>query len=123
MNDNNPKPAPTADDLQAYLNALTAMHDALYQAYPVATDEGQSAIFEISYKVSKMITALNQAGIAADTAQLGALAPNIDAVNQQLQNAQKQINTWINEVGIAKTVVGALDAAVNLGVSIYSKIP
>jgi hypothetical protein len=123
MNDNDPKPAPTAADLQAYSDALTALHDALYQAYSQATDEGQNIIFEISYKVSKVITAVNQAGIAADTAQLAALAPNIDAANQQLQNAQKLVNNWINDVGIAKTVVGALDTAVNLGVSIYGKIP
>jgi len=88
----------------------------------MTTDEGQDVIFELSYKVSKIITALNQAGIAANTAQLVALAPNIDAVNQQLQNAQNQVSSWINDVGIAKTVAGALDTAVNLGISIYGKI-
>jgi|SRR5580658_363712 cobalamin biosynthesis Mg chelatase CobN len=108
-------------NLTAYHDAIQALFNLLNQAFNSAPNlDAEIAINNVADAVSELLTQLNQAGLAADTAQLEALQPGVEAVNAQLVAAQAQVNNWVKDVGTAAQLAGLMAKAVQLAGTVFT---
>jgi methionine synthase II (cobalamin-independent) len=108
-------------NLPAYHDAMQALFNLLNQAFNSAPNlDAEIAIDNVADAVSDVLTQLNQAGLAADTAQLEALQPSVEAVNAQLAAAQAQVNNWVKDAGNAAQIVGLMAKAVQLAGTVFA---
>ena len=108
-------------NLTAYQGGMQQLLNLLNQAYNSAPNlDAEIAIDNLADAVSAVLTQLNEEGLAADTAQLQALQPSVNAVNAQLVAAQAQVNNWVKDVGTAAEIAGVMAKAVQLAGTVFT---
>jgi len=107
--------------LAAYHDVMQQLLNLLKQAYNGAPNlDAEIAINNVADAVSAILTQLNQQGLADDTAQLQALQTSVNEINAQLVAAQKQVNTWVKDLGAAAQIAGIMDKAVQLAGTVFT---
>ena len=98
-----PGPPPTAQDLSdAYSALLGDLNDAYWAASSL---EVKDQLYGIIEAVTSLITQLVAADLASRDAAYAALVAQVAAVNKKLDVLQQQINSMINRINTAATIV------------------
>src|SRR5487761_1726872 len=96
-------PQPTAQDLS---NAYSALLGDVNDAYWAASNlEVKDQLYGIIEAVTSLITQLVATDLASRDAAYAALVAQVAAVNKKLDALQQQINSMINRINTAATIV------------------
>jgi 23S rRNA maturation-related 3'-5' exoribonuclease YhaM len=100
--------------LTDFQTSLQQLYDKLNGDFWNADDATVAGVNALANAVNDALTALNQAGIAQDDATLQTIQAQVTAINQQLQDAQKEIAKWVKDMGYADLIAKILDGAIQL---------
>jgi hypothetical protein len=107
-------------NLTVYQNAMQQLRNLLNQSCDnAAGTDAANKLNGLANDVDGILTTLNQAGIAANTAQLLAIQPNVAAVNTKIAAVQAQLNNLVKDIGLAGQIAGVMDKAVQLAGKVF----
>ncbi len=103
---------PPPGDAQAYYQQL---FDSLKQAYLAAnTIEAKDQIFDTRETVFEILTAITQAKLDGNTAQIEALSDTIEKNNDDLEKLQACIGKIVTDTQIAANVINSISHVLSL---------
>ena len=85
------------------------MYDLLKSAYWESSDlDSKDLIYGTQQAIGDIITALDEADIAALTQQFVTLKPKIDATNKALAQIKDEVNQITKNIGTASTLIASI---------------
>jgi len=97
------------------VEAYQGLYDELGELRWKLTDPDDiERIKEVRDQIYDVLSKLNKAQIADNTAAYAALQPDIDDCNQQLEEVQNDINTIVKNITIAANVTSAISRVIGI---------
>jgi hypothetical protein len=96
-------------------DAYQAAYDALGEAYWDATDiNSKDLVYGAQQEIGRILAALNEQQLAANTALFTQLAPKIKDINTALAQIQSSITAITKNIKTAATVISAISKVLTL---------
>jgi hypothetical protein len=95
--------------------AYQAAYDALGKAYWEASDiDSKDLVYGAQQAIGDILTAIDEQQLATNTALFVQLTPKIKAINQTLQNIEKQITQITKNLDTASTVISTINKVLSV---------